>query len=156
MAMLILSIVVVGMTPPIFLTVGTRIQNRRVEQAVQLAQGEIDRVRVMVEQGNYTSSQLPAVPITPAITAPIQNVSAPTTSDLGYIRSGKTCTTPNTSYLATTVQMPATKAWRVDINRDCKMDFLVQIFRDGGFYRSLLLLLPLFLLTLLLWHFAWE
>lgn len=132
MAMLILSIVVVGMTPPIFLAVGTRVQNRRVEQAVQLAQGEIDRVRVLVEQGDYTNYQLPEIATIPLVIPgdpidPFVRVTGPTSAIGNKIKSAVTCPTPYT-----VPQIPADRAWRVDINSDCKVDFLVQIFRDPG------------------------
>jgi len=34
-------------TPPLFLAAATRVQNRRSEQALQIAQGEIDRIRTL-------------------------------------------------------------------------------------------------------------
>ncbi len=50
-AVLMVSAVLVAITPPIFLTVATRVQNRKAEQALQLANGEIDQVRVLVQEG---------------------------------------------------------------------------------------------------------
>lgn len=47
-AMIIITIVVAIITPPIFLAVGTRVNNRRTEQALQVAQGEIERVRLLM------------------------------------------------------------------------------------------------------------
>lgn len=59
MAILILTIMLVSITPPLALIVATRVQNRRAEQALNLAQAEVDRIRVMVELGDYTTEDLP-------------------------------------------------------------------------------------------------
>ena len=50
-AMIVISITLVAIVPPIFWATGTRVQNRRAEQALAIAQGEIDRVRTQVERG---------------------------------------------------------------------------------------------------------
>ncbi len=131
MGMVIISIVVVAMTPPILLTVGTRVQNRRAEQAMQLAQGEIDRVRVLVEQSKYkTDDVLPAAVDKDVlkIDNPIESVAAPKTPPDDIIKSeNKSCTN-----LYAGAQIAVAKTLRVDIDRDCKKDFLVQTFRDNG------------------------
>lgn len=48
-AVVILGISVVAISPPIALSIATRVRAHRAQQAMQLAQGEIDRVRVLVE-----------------------------------------------------------------------------------------------------------
>jgi prepilin-type N-terminal cleavage/methylation domain-containing protein len=58
-AIIILSLTVVSVFPPIFWATATRVQNRRAEQAIQLAQSEIDRVRAAVERKSVTQAQLP-------------------------------------------------------------------------------------------------
>jgi prepilin-type N-terminal cleavage/methylation domain-containing protein len=58
-AIMVISITVVTITPPILWALATRAQNRRAEQAVQLAQSEIDRVRLTVERGEYLLSEVP-------------------------------------------------------------------------------------------------
>ncbi len=123
--MLVITIILAAMTPPILLAVGTRIQNRRAEQAMQLAQGEIDRVRVIVEQGNYTANDLPAVPSTSP--NDITSVSAPTTLYTTIKSDNSSCLK-----LYTGTQIPDTTALQVDTSRDCQPDFLVQTFRDVG------------------------
>lgn len=123
--MLLITTIVVTITPPIFLTVAIRVQNRRAEQAMQLAQGEIDRVRVLVEQGNYTDNDLPAVPATSP--SNIQDVSAPTTLSNTIKSDNSSCTN-----LYTGTQIAANTTLGVDIDRDCQRDFLVQTFRDSG------------------------
>ena len=59
MAIIVITVLVVSITPPIFLAVGTRVQNQKAEQAMQLAQLQVDQVRVIIERGNYTNSDLP-------------------------------------------------------------------------------------------------
>ncbi|NJM58423.1 MAG: prepilin-type N-terminal cleavage/methylation domain-containing protein [Synechococcales cyanobacterium RU_4_20] len=63
-AMIIITVVVAIITPPIFLAVGTRVNNRRTEQALQVAQEEIERVRLLViseKAGTDIENQLPPV-----------------------------------------------------------------------------------------------
>lgn len=47
-AMIIITVTVAIITPPVFLAVGTRVNNRRTEQALQVGQGEIERVRLLM------------------------------------------------------------------------------------------------------------
>jgi prepilin-type N-terminal cleavage/methylation domain-containing protein len=58
-AVVIIAITIISITPPIFWATATRVQNRRAEQAIQLAQGEIDRVRTVVERQTASLAQLP-------------------------------------------------------------------------------------------------
>ena len=103
MAIIVIAIVITASTPPILLAVATRIQNRRAEQAMQIAQQEIERVRLIVDQGNYTNSALPPA----ASTDPddINTVGAPTAI------CSSSCTTTQAS---------------------TQGDFFVQVFRDPG------------------------
>ncbi|NET10377.1 MAG: type II secretion system protein, partial [Symploca sp. SIO2B6] len=60
----VVAIAVIALTgamigPPLVMAAATRVQNRRAEQAQQLAQGEVDRIRAMVIQGNATAELLP-------------------------------------------------------------------------------------------------
>lgn len=64
MGILVISVVAITITPPIVLSTATRVQNRRAEQAMQLAQAEVDRIRVFVEQGVADTAKLPPVPST--------------------------------------------------------------------------------------------
>ncbi len=47
-AIIVVTIVVAVITPPIFLAVGTRVRHRKTEQAMQIAQDEIERVRLLM------------------------------------------------------------------------------------------------------------
>lgn len=116
----IIAIVVTAFTPPIFLTVASRIQNRRAEQALQLAQGEIDKVRRTVERGIYddTTNFLP-----PQGGAPNNNVQAePAPNSAFTLQSNSTQQFPSSSG----------QALEVDVNGDGRSDFLVQTYRTAG------------------------
>lgn len=132
-AIIVIAITVVSVTPTIFLAVATRVQTRRTEQAVQLAQAEIDRVRVMVERGRYAMTDLP-----PDAGTNISAAAAPTTAMAGTVRSfvpacnndTGTPATAVTQYLridTDPVRNPTTGVW------DCTPDFIVQTFRSTGF-----------------------
>ncbi|MBE9177731.1 type II secretion system protein [Oculatella sp. LEGE 06141] len=120
MAIAIISLTVVMVTPPLFVATATRVQNRRAEQAFQLAQGEIDRIQVLVEKSEHYPDKLPAI-VTgltkPETYAPPSAISA----QMKSIRSS--CGT------YTGQQIPANTALKVDIDGDCETDFLVQIYR---------------------------
>lgn len=110
---LVITTVAVTITPPIVLSTATRVQNRRAEQAMQIAQGEVDRIRVFVEQGTYTNSTLP--PFATGTVTNIAAVSAPTE-------------VVDTRALANATS----KAFKVDVDKDNNTDFYVQIFRDNN------------------------
>ncbi|HLP87547.1 MAG TPA: prepilin-type N-terminal cleavage/methylation domain-containing protein [Nostocaceae cyanobacterium] len=76
MAIVIISIIVVAVTPPILLVVATRVQNQKAEQARQLAQREVDKVRTLIERGNYANTVLP---VSASTTDDAEDIAAPTT-----------------------------------------------------------------------------
>ncbi len=51
-AIVIFSLAITAVTPPIILSMATRVRAHRAQQSMQLAQGEIDRVRRVVEAGS--------------------------------------------------------------------------------------------------------
>lgn len=117
------AIVVVGMVgasiaPVLVLSVATRIQSQKAEQAIALAQGEVDRIRVLVEQGSdddFTAA-VDSLPLDTTATS-IQTVAAPTAP-----------ATPITqANIANFDQITETVA--VDIDDDGEFDFAVQRFR---------------------------
>jgi type II secretory pathway pseudopilin PulG len=56
---MILAVLVVATTPPILLALATRIQARRTDSAITLAQQEIERIRLIVDTGVYDNDLLP-------------------------------------------------------------------------------------------------
>lgn len=141
-AMIIITLTVVAITPPIMLATATRVQSRRGEQATQIAQGEIDRVRLMVERSdkllNYTKEDLPADAGTTIKNVPAATAN-PTAGPLSSARSDcpapPTPTSPaspsfNGRYpLASPKQLPITDLVQVDIDADCFPDYVMQVFR---------------------------
>lgn len=72
-AMLILQIMLAFMTPPLLLAIATRIQNQKTQQALNLAQAEVDRVRLLTERADaqttfavITKQLPPEVPVATA------------------------------------------------------------------------------------------
>lgn len=126
MGILVITVVAITITPPIVISTATRVQNRRAEQAMQVAQAEIDRIRVLVEQGGTYSGKLPP----PSATIPDSNiakVAAPTTFVTAPTVGGKIDT--NQSRLLADA---TTKAFGVDVDNDAQVDYYVQIFRDNN------------------------
>jgi type II secretory pathway pseudopilin PulG len=151
-AIIIVTITVVAISPPIFWATGTRVQNRRAEQALSIAQATIDRVRARVERGGYTALELPAID-TGAIAGKRPNPDAPSPSAKWTSMQGITPACNTVSNLKLTVPaVPATETTAAvpaivgdkqypDIGQylpvmttaDCdKPDFLVQVFRNEG------------------------
>ena len=133
-AIVVVSITLVSITPPIFWATGTRVQNRRAEQALQLAQGEIDRVRTIVDQGQATIKLLPP-PVVGADNIRLANsVSVPTRAKSGIVTVNPRCRTT-----ANNGESPALDEY-IEINTDpnpgdpddCKPNFLMQTFRSTG------------------------
>jgi type II secretory pathway pseudopilin PulG len=112
MGILILTSILVGIAPPLGIVVATRVQNRRAEQAQQLAQAEIDRVRILVEQRAYTAEDLPGV-----------GTGAPTVIR-SKLRSPASCGNEDNQ------NVNANELVQVDVNGNCEADFLVQSIRN--------------------------
>jgi prepilin-type N-terminal cleavage/methylation domain-containing protein len=127
-AVIILSLTVVSVIPPIFWATATRVQNRRAEQAVQLAQSEIDRVRVAVERRAAGQNQLP-----PRVGTALRPDAPAPTGVANQLRSvvpgcnnddGNQSNSVTTMILVDTDPEPAGTA--------CKPEFMVQTFRGRG------------------------
>lgn len=112
---LVITLVLAASTPPILMAAATRIQNKRAEQAIQIAQQEVDRVRLLVEQGDYRNDELPP---------PISGLTNPNRlSDMF----------PPTSICSTTPCTPTQPSQAIKTVADQSGHyFLVQIFRDPG------------------------
>jgi prepilin-type N-terminal cleavage/methylation domain-containing protein len=131
-AVIIVGITVVSILPPIFWATATRVQNRRAEQAVQLAQSEIERVRTLVERGSYGVADLPPVDGARTTLRDEANpVPAPSTLS-GIKRSTRSgCNSADDARQPTAV----TQVIEIDSDpksNDCKPEFMVQVFRSGG------------------------
>ena len=123
-AILIVSAVTTAITPMIFLSVATRIQNRRAEQAIQLAHGQIDEVRVLVERGIGDEEEIAQLPrlVEGDITA--REVGPPDSEFNRLLSTNFDCSQP-----FELGNVSEDQAFRVDVNGDCETDFFVQTFR---------------------------
>lgn len=120
-AIVIFGMAVVAISPPIALSLAARVRAHRAEQALNLAQGEIDRVRLLVEQGHQNSA--------PTL-ADFKALLPPTTANVNLVPTAVAdCGSPPVSTAAGT-------ACFVDINGNGgsreSMDFIVQSFRTGS------------------------
>ncbi len=123
MGIVVITIVLAAITPPLLIAMATRVQNYRVQQAMKLAVGELERVRQEVESGGSTSVWQSKLP--PATTGyNIATVGAPTTK----VPTGTSC--PLTGQNAAN---PTTTWCGADINGDGQWDFAVQTFRTQAF-----------------------
>ena len=129
-AIAVIAVTSASIAPVLVLSVATRVQNQKAEQALQLAKGEVDRVRLLIERNpTYTSSTLrlaesASAPLpTPTSTAStitgtaITTVSAPTS-----LAAGSTWTA--SGYVPNALQ-----AREIDTNGDNTTDFVIQSFR---------------------------
>jgi prepilin-type N-terminal cleavage/methylation domain-containing protein len=133
MAIVVIGLTVTMITPPLVISAATRVQNRRTEQAMQIAQGEVDRIRALVAKDEHTAARLPA--IVPdgnlqAVAAPAVPANPATPSTGSPIRSPRNCGTPGTYNNGE--QMAANQGLRIDVDGDCKADFFMQTFRTQG------------------------
>lgn len=116
----LVAIAVIGLTtatiaPMVVFAVATRVQNQKTEQALQLAQGEIDKVRLIVEQGGDYGDRLIGI-----------NLLAATASVASAVPA------PNVLVASTASTTSANQAREVDIDGDGDNDFLIQLFRTQG------------------------
>lgn len=116
-AIVVIALATATVTPMMVFAVATRVQNQRAEQALQLAQGEIDKVRLVVEQGGDYGDRLKQLSLIAA--------SASTTSAIQVA--------PPTAFVASTASVTdITQARKVDIDGDGNSDFAIQLFRTKG------------------------
>jgi type II secretory pathway pseudopilin PulG len=131
----LVAVSVMGLTiglvlPPLFIASATRVQTRRAEQALQLAQGEVDRVRSLVALDQHFSTNLPAAAT--STTIKIEDIAAPTKASSQIKTSAATCPGGVSITRYTGTQVPIDTALLVDIDADCQADFLMQVFRTPG------------------------
>ena len=117
-AIVVIAVSMAATAPLIVLAVGTRVQNQRSDQAMQLAQAEIDRLRLIVERGDRDSigavnALVPAAPNT-VVSVPDFEVGVPAPESVSTVLY-----TSDYNY-----------ANPVDVDNDGVTDFAVQLFRN--------------------------
>ena len=127
-AMVIITLTVVAITPPIFLATATRIQAARADRANQIAQGEIDRIRAIVERGGSYTNLLPGSAGNNLANVRAVSAATPSTVTGSLLASPGNCS--GTTAYPTSGTQPAWNALiRVDVDGDCKGDYVMQVFR---------------------------
>lgn len=124
-AIVMVALVTSSITPVLVLSVATRVQSQKAEQAMALGQAEVDRVRQMVEQGQTDNvvAQIPLAPIT------VLDNTDPDEKKEGVVtQEGAAVGMANIKAAPTS----PTETRAVDINNDGTPDFAVQIYRTRG------------------------
>jgi type II secretory pathway pseudopilin PulG len=122
MAIVVVGVVGAVIAPMMAISVATRVQSQKAEQSLALAQSEIDRVRIMIEQGNLPTD---GDAVTPTTTIEF---------DAGFQTDYWPEQVTATEDRAANVNGPASLAdttttlREVDINDDDDPDFVVQSY----------------------------
>lgn len=130
-AMIIISVVISVITPPVFISVATRVYQRKTEQALNIAQQEVDSVRRTVSSGDYDvtagspRNYTKVLPPTVANKTKLFEHSAPTAV------CTPTLTEPYCSTTTTAIKRDAS-AGGVGGSADNSSIFYVQVFRTEG------------------------
>ncbi|MGK7890370.1 MAG: prepilin-type N-terminal cleavage/methylation domain-containing protein [Leptolyngbyaceae cyanobacterium] len=146
-AVVMIGVAISATLPPLFVATATRVQNRRVEQAMQLAQGEVDRVRTLVEQTQETNVDLlpqnaatlndgdPAQDYEAAINVATDRLISPNPSTQCYkpYMVKVDPFNPNSAevpaFPAADTLIPVDIDGQTDDNGACDAEFLMQVFR---------------------------
>ncbi len=115
-AIVIIAIATAVMTPMVILAVGTRVQSQRAEQAFQIAQSEVDRIKLIVEQGGNYTLNIATTPTGVNSVADFDTVPVPAPNAI------------NDNTYSTT----ANAARAIDVDNDGNVDYAVQVFRTEG------------------------
>lgn len=132
-AIIIITITILAITPPILLATATRVQSRRAEQANQIAQAELDRIRFVVERGGYNLNDLPG---STGNNNQLINAAAATSPPAALLQSPRDC--PQFTRYPTTTPLPVNSLVLVDIdgkldeNGRCTAEYMMQVFRNNG------------------------
>jgi type II secretory pathway pseudopilin PulG len=136
-AIMLIGLTVAMVTPPLLIATATRVQNRRAEQAVKIAQDEVDRINTLVQQGLHQNDRLPAV--ANVTSGSLKDVSPPSQLAAGLIKTSRQSTSacpPGSAYSSATrytnQPLKVTDALPVDIDGDCQPEFFIQVFRTAG------------------------
>ncbi|MEW6498819.1 MAG: prepilin-type N-terminal cleavage/methylation domain-containing protein, partial [Cyanobacteriota bacterium] len=120
---MVLAVIVSAITPPLLIAYASRVQNYRTEQALQAAQAEINRVRLLIEAGKFGEDDIAKLPPKRAQTAQefdLDNlVGAPAQQNGNCPQQNVTGSTPQTNWCG------------IDTNNDGNLDLALQSFRSS-------------------------
>lgn len=124
-ALVVIALTVGSVTPALVISVATRVQSQKAEQAIEVAQAEIDAVRITLERGNYDAASVPQ-----SVAALVDTSYLATTNSVqGYVGPAYgVLNDASTPYDA----LPTDEARAVDVDGDGTSDFGVQVFRTPG------------------------
>ncbi|MEO0537989.1 MAG: type II secretion system protein [Cyanobacteria bacterium P01_A01_bin.123] len=124
-ALVVIALTVGSVTPALVISVATRVQSQKAEQAIEVAQAEIDAVRITLERGNYDAASVPQ-----SVAALDDTTYSTTTNSVqGYVGPAYgVLNDASTPYNA----LPTDQARAVDVDGDGTSDFGVQVFRTPG------------------------
>ena len=132
----LIAVAVIGITsalilPPLFVAAASRVQNRRAEQALQIAQGEVDRIQTMVASGYHKVQPINGLPAIGTIsrTVSLDTIAPPAGVASSILKSVRTGTGGCNTYRGEVIS--ANQALSVDVDGDCTADFYMQVFRDN-------------------------
>ena len=114
-AIVVIALTTASIGPMMLFSVATRVQNQKTEQALQLAQSEIDKVRLTVEQGGDYADRLAELSVVSSAASTAVEIGPPDS----FI---------DNAILATDVN----QARKFDIDGDGDDDFAIQLFRTEG------------------------
>lgn len=80
-AIVVFGLCITAITSPVMLAMATRVRAHRAQQAMQIAQGEVDRVRLVLERGDLPLAQLNSLLPPNAGDGDPQDVGPPTTEN---------------------------------------------------------------------------
>lgn len=122
-ALVVIALTIGSVTPALVIAVATRVQSQKAEQAIEVAQSEIDAVRTLMERGGYGVVDLPqavaGLEDNPTLNPSIEDHPGPL--------SGTTQPTA-TAYAA----LPTNEVREVDVDGDGEVDFGIQVYRTPG------------------------
>ncbi|WP_346290742.1 prepilin-type N-terminal cleavage/methylation domain-containing protein [Sphaerothrix gracilis] len=116
-AIIIIGLTVGAVTPALVISVASRVQSQKANQALEIAQGEIDQVRTLIERGDYTLTEL--------------NASVPFVSVTGTITysTAAQVPVPTNNPVPTADYDTYTETKQIDYDGDGENDYAAQVFR---------------------------
>ncbi|MEA5466009.1 prepilin-type N-terminal cleavage/methylation domain-containing protein [Leptothoe sp. PORK10 BA2] len=117
-AIVVIGISVAVMSPMVILSVATRVQSQQAEQAFQIAQAEVDRIKLIVERGGDYTLNIASTPNTVLSTADFN------TAPKGPVPAPKN--------IAANYSATSDSAKGIDVDNDGNNDYAVQVFKTAG------------------------
>lgn len=128
-AIIVIGITASAITPAFVLAVATRVQSQRVEQAMQLAQSEVDKARLIMELGTIPDIDDTEDPETRQSYLPLNVDDVDSLREVGAPAKFLKLDHENCEGDDPTKKPDPTEACAVDVDGDDRADFAVQVYR---------------------------